>query len=204
MNTKIGCVIMASGMSKRFGSNKLLHDFLGEPVMARILRTVKEAPVDCAVVVTRHPEVVDICQKEGFHALLHDLPKRSDTVRLGMEYLLAQDSELDGILFAASDQPCLKAESVTALCRALEAEPDCIYRLSFAGEAGNPVLFPRSVFPELLNLPEGKGGGAVIKQHPELVRPVEASDPRELVDVDTPEILAQLLSSVKWEFADRG
>ena len=40
---KIGSVIMASGMARRFGSNKLLHDFHGEPLMVRILRAMKEA-----------------------------------------------------------------------------------------------------------------------------------------------------------------
>lgn len=190
---KIGCVIMASGMSKRFGSNKLLHDFHGEPVMVRILRSMKESKVSCPVVVTRHPEVVSICQTEGIPAILHDLPKRSDTVRLGMEYLLENFPVPDGIMFAASDQPCLRSDSVTALCDAFAADPENIYRLAFGEEVGNPVLFPKSTFPELLNLPEGKGGGAVIKMHPELVRLIPCSDPRELIDVDTPEVLASLL-----------
>ncbi|MBQ7802215.1 MAG: nucleotidyltransferase family protein [Oscillospiraceae bacterium] len=184
---------MASGMARRFGSNKLLHDFHGEPIMVRILRSVKAAGIDHPIVVTRHPEVVAICEAEGVPSLLHDLPKRSDTVRLGMEYLLNQCPELDGIMFAASDQPCLRWESVAALCAALESEPGCIHRLSFQGTVGNPVLFPRSVFEELCHLPEGKGGGAVVKAHPELVRTVEASDAQELVDVDTPEILQSLL-----------
>ena len=190
---KIGSVIMASGMARRFGSNKLLHDFHGEPLMVRILRAMKEAKIDYPLVVTRHPEVAEICKNEGIPAIVHDLPKRSDTVRLGMEYLLEHHPDVEGIMFAASDQPCLKAQSIANLCVAFASGPEMIYRLSFAGEVGNPVLFPKSTFPELLDLPEGKGGGAVVKRHPELVRLVEAFDERELIDVDTPEILEQLL-----------
>lgn len=190
---KIGCVIMASGMARRFGSNKLLHDFHGEPIMVRILRNVKAAGIDFPIVVTRHPEVAVICETEGIPSILHELPRRSDTVRLGMEYLLKNCPGLDGIMFAASDQPCLRWESIAALCDALKHEPECIHRLSYDGTAGNPVLFPRSTFEELCHLPEGKGGGAVVKAHPELVRLVEVADPRELVDVDTPEILQSLL-----------
>lgn len=190
---KIGCVIMASGMARRFGSNKLLHDFHGEPIMVRILRSVKAAGIDYPIVVTRHPEVVDICNTEGIPAILHDLPKRSDTVRLGMEYLMDACPELGGIMFAASDQPCLKWESIKTLCDALKAQPGFIHRLSYQGTVGNPVLFPRSTFEELCHLPEGKGGGAVVKAHPELVQTVEATDERELIDVDTPEILQSLL-----------
>lgn len=190
---KIGSVIMASGMARRFGSNKLLHDFRGEPIMVRILRSMKESPVSHPVVVTRHPEVVEICREEGIPAILHDLPKRSDTVRLGMEHLMKNHPGLEGIMFAASDQPCLKSESITALCEAFGQEPQFIWRLAYGDTVGNPVLFPEPTFAELLNLPEGKGGGAVIKAHPELVRLVQASDEKELVDVDTPEILRQLL-----------
>ena len=190
---KIGCVIMASGMAKRFGRNKLLCDFHGEPMMARILRSVKLAGIDAVVTVTRHPEVAELCNAAAIPAVLHEFPLRSDTVRLGTEYLLRVCPDLDGILFTASDQPCLKQESIAALCDALKNEPQFIHRLSFRGTPGNPVVFPRWAFDALCHLPAGKGGGAIMKSHPDLVRTVEASNANELIDVDTPEILQQLL-----------
>ena len=190
---KIGCVIMASGMARRFGSNKLLHDFHGEPMMVRILRSTAATTMSHRLVVTRHQEVEAICQAEQVPCLLHDLPKRSDTVRLGVEELLKIEPNLDGIMFAASDQPCLTADSIQNLCNAFGADPANIYRLCWKDEMGNPVIFPRSTFEALLNLPEGKGGGAVVKAHPELVRTVSALDEKELIDCDTPEILQSLL-----------
>ena len=190
---KIGCVIMASGLARRFGSNKLLHDFHGEPVMCRILETMAAAPLAARVVVTRHPEIRDLCEARQIPVVLHDLPEQSDTVRLGVEYLLEACPEMTGCMFAASDQPCLTVQSVANLCAAFENAPEKIWRLSWQGTVGNPVLFPKSTFKELLNLPVGKGGGAVVKKHPDLVDTVEVADERELVDVDTPEILASLL-----------
>ena len=190
---KIGCVIMASGLARRFGSNKLLHDFHGEPVMCRILETMAAAPLTARVVVTRHSEIRDLCEARQIPVVLHDLPEQSDTVRLGVEYLLEACPEMTGCMFAASDQPCLTVQSVASLCAAFEDAPEKIWRLSWQGTVGNPVLFPKSTFAELLNLPVGKGGGAVVKKHPDLVDTVEVADERELVDVDTPEILASLL-----------
>ena len=190
---KIGCVIMASGMARRFGSNKLLHDFHGEPMMVRILRSTTPCNFAQRLVVTRHPEVEAICQAEKVPCLLHDLPRRSDTVRLGVEKLLETEPELDGIMFAASDQPCLKPVSIQNLLNAFEKNPTNIYRLCWEDTMGNPVIFPRSVFEELLNLPEGKGGGVVIKAHPELAQTISAQDEKELIDCDTPEILQSLL-----------
>ena len=196
MSDKIGCVIMASGMARRFGSNKLLHDFLGEPVMNRILRTTGLAPLAARVVVTRHPEIRDLCEEQGIPVVLHDLPLQSDTVALGVRALLEMCPDMSGCMFAASDQPCLSTESVTALCRSFQEEPDRIWRMSWQGNMGNPVVFPRFTFEELLCLPPDKGGGVVIKRYPQLVRTVEAAREQELVDVDTPEILAELLKSL--------
>ena len=162
-------------------------------MMVRILRSTADTTLSHRLVVTRHPEVEAICQTESVTCLLHDLPRRSDTVRLGVEKLLSEEPNLDGIMFAASDQPCLTATSIQNLCNAFASDSDNIYRLCFGDTMGNPVIFPRSTFDALLNLPEGKGGGAVIKMHPELVRTVSALDERELVDCDTPEILQSLL-----------
>lgn len=188
---KIGCVIMASGLGKRFGGNKLLCDFRGAPLIQYILNAT--ADISPRIVVTRHPEIASLCQSQHIPVLLHDLPLRSDTVRLGLSALLEREPELEGCLFAAADQPCLKKESIATLCDVFEADCSRICRLSYNGTPGNPVLFPRSCFEELLNLPAGKGGNVVIKAHPELVHPVNAADPRELTDVDTPETLLKLL-----------
>ena len=193
---QIGCVIMASGLARRFGSNKLLHDFQGEPVMCRILDTMTAVPLAARVVVTRHPEIQELCEARNIPVILHNLPEQSDTVRLGMEHLLTVCPEMTGCMFAASDQPCLTAKSVQKLCDAFQSQPENIWRLRWQDTVGNPVLFPKSTFPALLNLPVGKGGGAVIKKHPELVRTVEVAHERELVDVDTPEILESLLRTV--------
>ena len=196
MTEKIGCVIMASGMARRFGSNKLLHDFQGEPVMNRILRTMSAAPLAAKVVVTRHPEIKELCDEQNIPVILHDMPLQSDTVALGVKALQEMCPEMTGCMFAASDQPCLSAESVTALCEAFQREPAQIWRMSWQGSVGNPVIFPAFTFNELLNLPPDKGGGAVIKKHPDLVRTVEVQREQELVDVDTPEILEELLNSL--------
>ena len=196
MNEKIGCVIMASGMARRFGSNKLLHDFLGEPVMNRILRTMSAAPLAAKVVVTRHPEIKALCDEQNIPVVLHDMPLQSDTVALGVNALLEMCPDMTGCMFAASDQPCLSIDSVTALCEAFQTQPGQIWRMSCQGSVGNPVVFPKFTFDELLHLPPDKGGGVVIKKHPELVRTVEVKTEYELVDVDTPEILEELLKSL--------
>ena len=182
-----GCVIMASGLGRRFGGNKLLADFGGEPLICRAFRAT-EGIFDCRVVVTRHPEVERLCRERGIAVVLHDLPLRSDTVRLGLQAVGA----VEGCLFCPGDQPLLRRETVAALVEGGLRNPGTIWRPAFQGTAGSPVWFPRELFPQLLTLPPGKGGGFVAKQYPGRVCTVAAGE-EELQDIDSPEDMLRLL-----------
>ena len=184
----IGCVIMASGLGKRFGGNKLMADFYGEPMICRILEAT-EGIFAQRVVVTRSEEVAALCHERGIQVVLHTLPHRSDTVRLGLEAMPG----IDRCMFATADQPLLQRETIAALALASVNDPDSIWRTVCGGTPGSPVIFPKWTFPELRNLPEGKGGGVVIKKYPERLRTVSVRDMYELKDVDSPEDLSELL-----------
>lgn len=183
----VGCVIMASGLGKRFGGNKLMADFGGQPMIARILAAT-EGIFDRRVVVTRHEDVALLCRKQGIEVVLHDLPNRNDTVRLGLEAV----GNMDGCLFCPADQPLLKRDTVAELVSAWQAEPEFIWRTAYENQPGAPILFPEWAFEELRTLPEGKGGAFLAKKYPERVRLHPVRDRLELIDVDTRETLMEL------------
>ena len=184
---KIGCVIMASGLSKRFGENKLMADFCGKPMIQRALDAT-EGLFHHRVVVTRHESVAALCRQQQADVVIHDLPHRSDTVRLGLEAL----GDLDACMFLPGDQPLLRRETVATLLENWLANSDKIVRPVYEDTAGSPVLFPAWAFAELKSLPEGKGGGVVIRNHPHDIIHIPLSDPFELADVDTPETRTML------------
>ena len=184
---RMGCVIMASGLGRRFGGNKLMADFHGRPMILRALDAT-EGLFDRRVVVTRHESVAELCREQRVEVVLHDLPHRSDTVRLGLEAL----GEMDACLFLPGDQPLLRRETVAKLLQSWQQHPDCIIRPIHEDTEGSPVLFPAWAFPELKRLPEGKGGGVVIRNHPDDLIRVSVQDPFELADADTPESLELL------------
>ena len=184
---RTGCVIMASGLGKRFGGNKLMADFHGKPMIQRTLDAT-EGLFTRRVVVTRHESVAALCREQGVEVVLHDLPGRNDTVRLGLEAL----GEVDCCMFLPGDQPLLRRETVALLLENRKENPNSILRLAYEDTEGSPVLFPSWAFPELRNLPEGKGGGFVIKNHPHDVLRIFTANPFELADADTPETLELL------------
>ena len=103
--------------------------------------------------------------------------------RSRMTALLAQQPDLQGCVFLPGDQPCLTRQTLDAL--AIGAVPDTIRRPAAPdGTPGSPVLFGRDYFAALLHLPEGSGGSAVLRAHPQAIRllPTPAA---ELRDIDT-------------------
>lgn len=184
---RFGCVIMASGQGKRFGGNKLMALFRGEPLICRILDAT-EGIFDARVVVTRHGDVAELCRERGIETVLHDLPFRSDTVRLGLEAV----GNVDGCLFCPGDQPLLGCAAVEELMKRAAARPERIWRTAYRDRVGAPVYFPKWCFEELRCLPRGEGGGVVVKKYPEQVGLSPVRDEYELMDVDTPQDLARL------------
>ena len=185
--SRIGCVIMAYGLGKRFGGNKLMADFHGKPMIQRAVDAT-DGLFAARVVVTRHESVAALCREQNLDVVLHDLPHRSDTVRLGLEAL----GDLDACMFLPGDQPLLRRETVAMLLETWKDNPHNIIRPVYEDSEGSPVIFPVWAFPELKNLPEGKGGGVVMKAHPHEVLRVSVASPFELADADTPETLTTL------------
>ena len=165
----MGCIIMASGHSARFGSNKLLQDFHGQPLIQYVLSATQDIFAQ-RVVVTRYEKIARLCLEQHIPYLLHDKPYLNDTVRLGMAY--CESPELLGYAFCTSDQPFLR----------------------YGESPGNPMLFPADLAEELRSLPQDKGGGILAKKYPERVRLVQVQDKYELFDIDTVRDLRQCLN----------
>ena len=112
--------------------------------------------------------------------------------------------ELDAVACDVDAARCDAAESDVAGaakhdavgCNVAESGVARIWRTSFDGVPGAPVLFPSWAFDELRSLPRSKGGGFVAKAHAEYVRTIEVSSEWELFDVDTRDDLEQLQTHV--------
>ena len=189
---KIGCIIMASGLGKRFGSNKLLQEFGGTTLLQRILESTADL-FDKRTVVTRSEEVKQFCRKNHVEVICHDLPNRNQAVKLGTE----QMEDMDGCIFCPCDQPFLKRESLERLRISFEHKKSGIHRLVYEAEEGSPVLFGKEYFRELQELPLKSGGSYLAEKYPEKVVKIEALSREELLDIDTKEDLEKLRMYIK-------
>ena len=186
---RVGCVVLAAGSARRYGSNKLQAGLAGRSLILRTLEAVPAGRLADVVVVTQYPEIMRLAGEFHFAALCNDQPQLglSHSIALG----LTQLRDCQGAIFMVSDQPLLRRESVERLLDAWLAQPQKIAALGHGGVRGNPCLFPARYFPQLLALEGDQGGSAVIARHPEDLLVVE-TDPRELLDVDTRQALEAL------------
>ena len=104
---------MASGLGKRFGSNKLMASFHGTPLIHSVLDVTGSVPLFAdRLVVTRSREVHDYCQSLGIPVLIHTLPNRNEALCLGLTHMLKRHPDLSGCLFALGDQPLLRPRTL--------------------------------------------------------------------------------------------
>ncbi len=172
---------MASGLGKRFGSNKLMEILDNKPVINWVFDAT-EGLFDKRVVVSRSLEVKNLCNSLNIDCIIHDFPGRNDTVRLGLSSMI---NVVDYCFFMQGDQPLIQKESVSKLIEVALNNNDKIIRAGYKDKIGAPVGFPRVYFDELLILPEGKGGNWIAKKYPDKVCTVNVSKECELWDIDT-------------------
>jgi molybdenum cofactor cytidylyltransferase len=180
---------LASGSARRFGANKLTALYRGKPLAQLALEAVPAEEFSRVAVVTGYREVEALAEGFGFPCRRNLRPDLgvSHTIALALEAL----GDCDGVMFLVCDQPLLRRESVQALTRLWRDDPESIAALAHQGQRGNPCIFPRRLFPELLALEGDQGGSAVIARHREELRLLEVPA-QELRDVDTQENLEQL------------
>lgn len=152
--------------------------------MRRAARNLVEAGLD--------PVVVVISDDARFADALAGLPLavvKNPTPELGISRSIATGLDAlpqsaEAALIAVGDQPHLTADALRELVRAFS--PGRIVVPRYGDHRGNPPIFDRRFFPELLRLQGDRGGQAVVAAHPEAVVEVSLSAAMG-DDVDRPE-----------------
>ena len=183
----VALILMASGGSKRFGSeNKLLHKFNGK----ELFRYGLDALTKAGKILSDYGIIAKVFVTGGNvsefdDAEIIDNPDRlegiSGSIRHGTE--AAMNAKCDAVLFLAGDQPNFPAEDIARLVREFLCSGK-LYGCAYSNHPANPGIFASSVYPELLSLTGDKGALRLIKQHPERTH-YYVVKPEKLLDIDT-------------------
>lgn len=184
----IAGIILAAGTSSRMGRPKQLLDWGGRPLVRAIAETALAAGLDEVIVVIGHAAAEIEAALAGLSVRIvpnpHTAAGQSTSLRAG---IAALPSDAAAAVVLLSDQPFVTAAIIEALIEAWRDHHPPIVAPIFAGTRGNPVLFDRSVFAELLAIEGDQGARSIIVRDSARVYPVHFDDDRPLLDIDTPE-----------------
>ena len=104
--------------------------------------------------------------------------------------IAAVPAEADGAIVCLGDMPQVSAPLIDRLIAAFDPERGALVVIpTIAGKRGNPVLWSRRFFPDLMALEGDVGARHLIGGYAEAVAEVAVEDAAALTDVDTPEAL---------------
>jgi molybdenum cofactor cytidylyltransferase len=197
---RIAAIVLAAGRSTRMGGpNKLLAEIKGRPLVRIAAEQALASQAEPVIVVTGH-------QRERVEAALDGLPVTfvhnpdfadglSASVKAGVA---AAPDDVDGVIVCLGDMPQVNAPLIDKLIGAFDPEKGALVVVpTINGKRGNPVVWSRRFFPELVALQGDAGARHLIKSVPEAVVEVPLSGTAALVDVDTPDALEAVKAEIE-------
>jgi len=172
----------------------------GEPFVARISRLLADFSPRIVVAGTHARETWDALPPgDRIVRLVNPAPERGQlsSLKVALRWLVAEVPSCTALLVALVDHPAVDPATYRALRDASRnASPTAAILLpSHRGRRGHPVVFARSVWEELLALPDDQGARVVVHRDPGRVVEIAVDDPGVLRDVDTPADYAALRES---------
>jgi len=179
-------LVLAGGASRRFGGGKLLHKMNGRTLIECALQAPLHAPLSQVVVVTGayHAELAPVLAPYPVQVVYN--PDWEGGLSTSLKAGLARLMEAAAVVICLADQPDLPAAVITALVETYRRTGARIVAPALAGVRRNPVLFDRSLFPDLLATQGDEGGRSVIRRHEAELALVPFDQAAWFRDIDVP------------------
>lgn len=182
----IAAIVLAAGGSVRMGQPKQLLTIGGRPMVRRVAEAVCGTGLAQVVVVVGAGSAAVAQALAGLPVTIvvnetwaNGL---STSMRVGIRTLRP---EIQAALIVLADQPALTADLLKTLVVRYHATGAPIVAPFFQGRRGNPVLFDRTLFPELLAIEGDQGGRALIGRYGQQMERVDVNDAAVTMDIDT-------------------
>ena len=191
----ISGIVLAAGRSSRLGRPKQLLPLGGFPLLTHVLRNAAASKLDEVVLVLGHEaaRIGSAVGDWGQRVVVNPdyAAGQSTSLRAG---LAAVDPTADAALILLGDQPQVGPAIIDALIAAYRASGGAIVVPSYGGSQGPPVLFDRTLFPELAAVTGDEGARGVVRARAAEVVAVPVGDGPPPRDVDTEEDYAALVA----------
>jgi len=189
---RIAAVVLAAGMSSRMGSNKLMAELNGKPLVRHAVEAALASAARPVIVVTGNEETKTRAALANLDVTFVGNPHFAEGLSTSLKAgIAAVPAGCDGAIVLLGDMPGVSTALIDRLIASFDPREDrAICVATRNGKHGNPVLWARRFFEEIASIEGDVGAKALVGAYGELVREVEATDDAPLIDIDTPEALA--------------
>jgi len=188
----VGGIVLATGRSSRMpGSQKLLLDIEGVPMVRHVFDAASEGGCHQTVVVYAEDDVKRALN--GRAELVHN-PRSATGMASSLQVgLKAMRPEIEAAVILLGDQPLVGSRTIATLVRAWRREGS---RPAVAVSQGRdgwapPVVLARDMWDELFALKGDAGARQVLQGRPEMIDIIPA--PGRPDDIDTPDDYAKIV-----------
>ena len=184
-------IVLAAGMSQRFGQTKQLLRLQDKYLLEWVLDAALASRLSKIVLVLGH-EHERIMQKLGSRIIRPRLQVvineryaegQSHSLRAG---LFVVHQQVSSVMFLLGDQPRVQSATIDYLLDCFRQSPKSICVPVYRGKRGNPTIFDRSMFGKLMAIEGDIGARTIIREHPNCILKVEVDGPECLADIDIP------------------
>jgi len=193
-------IMLAAGRSTRMGGpNKLLASIAGKPLVRIAVEQALASRAEPVIVVTGH-------ERGRVEAALSDLNVRlvhnpdyaqglSTSLKAGLG---AVPDNVDSAIVCLGDMPQVTTALIDRLMATFDPKGNAhVVVPTIGGKRGNPVVWSRQFFPELMRLDGDVGARHLIGANADVVVEVSVEDTGVLIDVDTPEALVAVRADME-------
>jgi molybdenum cofactor cytidylyltransferase len=187
---RIAALLLAAGSSSRLGTNKLLVELGGEPLIRRAARRALAAGLDPVIAVLGYEAKRIRGALQGLPVTLVGNPRHAEGMPASVHAgLAAVPDTCAAAMVLLPDMPLVTAPMLSELAERFRATGAPLVISLYGEAAAPPTLYARALFPALLAAPEG--GRQAVGEHRHLA--AEVRWPAELMmDLDVPEDLERL------------
>jgi molybdenum cofactor cytidylyltransferase len=196
----VAAIVLAAGRSTRMGAiNKLIAEIGGKPLVRIAAEQALASRAGPVIVVTGH-------ERERVEGALAGLPVRfvhnpgyaeglGTSLKAG---IAAIPADSDGAIVCLGDMPQVDHQLIDKLLASFDPERGALVVVpTFDGRRGNPVVWSRRFFNDLMSIQGDIGARHLIGSYAEAVAEVPVAGEAALTDIDTPESFSAVKAEIE-------
>ena len=197
---RVAAVVLAAGRSTRMGAiNKLIAEIGGKPLVRIAAEQALASRASPVIVVTGHQHEKVEAALDGLLVRFVHNPDYADGLGTSLKAgIAAIPAEADGAVVCLGDMPQVDSALIDRLIAAFDPERGALVVVpSINGRRGNPVLWSRRFFPDLMAVQGDIGARHLIGAYAEAVAEVPVAGEAALTDIDTPESFSAVKAEIE-------